>query len=49
MTVNTCNADHPRALPCYLRAGFLRRPPASPEEWNVPTRLGLGIPGALEL
>ena len=27
MTVNTCTADHPRALPTYLRAGFrtLRR------------------------
>ena len=22
MTVNTCTADHPRALPTYLRAGF---------------------------
>ena len=48
MTVNTCNADHPRALPCYLRAGFrvVRR---VPEEWNVPTRLGLTIPDALRL
>ena len=22
MTVNTCTADHPRALPTYVRAGF---------------------------
>ena len=48
MTVNTCTADHPRALPCYLRAGFrvVRR---VPEEWNVPTRLGLVIPEALRI
>ena len=48
MTVNTCNADHPRALPCYLRAGFrvMRR---VAEEWNVPTRLGLVIPEALRI
>ena len=40
MTVNSCTADHPRALPCYLRAGFrvVRR---VAEEWNVPTRLVL--------
>jgi len=46
MTVNTCTADHARALPTYVRAGF------SPvrqvrEMWNVPTRLGLRIPAHL--
>ncbi|HET6182519.1 MAG TPA: GNAT family N-acetyltransferase [Acetobacteraceae bacterium] len=43
MTVNTCTADHPRALPTYLRAGFrpLRR---VRETWDVPLRLGLKIP-----
>ena len=43
VTVNTCTADHPRALPGYLRAGFLpvRR---VDETWDVPTRLGLVVP-----
>ena len=43
ITVNTCTADHPRALPGYLRAGFqpVRR---LNEIWSVPTRLGLSIP-----
>jgi len=46
LTVNTCTADHPRALPAYLRAGFLpvRR---SDEVWNVPLSLGLAIPPRL--
>ena len=46
MTVNTCTADHPRALPTYLRAGF-RPLRAVHEEWNVPLRLGLEIPERL--
>ncbi len=43
MSVNTCNADHPRALPNYLAAGFteIRR---SQEEWDIPVRLGFSIP-----
>jgi GNAT superfamily N-acetyltransferase len=43
VSVNTCTADHPRALPGYLRAGFepVRR---IHEVWDVPTRLGLSIP-----
>jgi GNAT superfamily N-acetyltransferase len=46
MTVNTCTADHPRALPTYLRAGF--KPMRQVREvWNVPTRLGLRIPDRL--
>ena len=42
VTVNTCTADHPRALPNYLRAGFkpLR---AAREIWEVPVYLGLRI------
>ena len=43
LTVNTCTADHPRALTGYLRAGF--QPVRRVEEiWDVPTRLGLVIP-----
>ncbi|MBS0638800.1 MAG: GNAT family N-acetyltransferase [Acetobacteraceae bacterium] len=48
MTVNTCTADHPRALPTYLRAGFhiVRQ---VREVWSVPNSLGLRIPPALRL
>jgi len=48
MTVNTCTADHPRALPTYIRAGF-RPVRAVKEVWNVPVRLGLRIPDALRV
>ena len=43
VTVNTCTADHPRALPNYLAAGFVpfRR---VREEWPVPARLGMRPP-----
>ena len=46
MTVNTCTADHPRALPNYLAAGFveIRR---VREVWDIPRRLGLRIPDRL--
>lgn len=48
LTVNTCTADNPRALPGYLRAGF--RPMRSVREiWDVPTGLGLVIPDHLRL
>lgn len=48
VTVNTCTADHPRALPGYVRAGF--RPVRSVREvWEVPTRLGLSIPEHLRV
>jgi GNAT superfamily N-acetyltransferase len=48
ITVNTCTADHPRALPTYLRAGF--RPVRQMREiWGVPTRLGLRIPDHLRV
>ena len=48
MTVNTCTADHPRALPTYLRAGFhiVRQ---VREVWSVPNNLGLRIPPGLKL
>ncbi len=43
ITVNTCTADHRRALPTYLACGFVvtRR---SLEIWDVPDRLGLTVP-----
>lgn len=43
VTVNTCTADHPRALPNYRSVGFeaLR---TVREIWRVPRRLGLPIP-----
>ncbi len=46
MTVNTCTADHPRALPNYLRAGFdvVRQ---VQETWAIPDSLGLKVPSAL--
>jgi len=48
VTVNTCTADHPRALPTYLRAGF--RPVRQVREvWSVPDRLGLRIPEGLKV
>ena len=43
MTVNTCTADHPRALPNYQRAGF-RIVRQVREVWDIPTRFGLVIP-----
>lgn len=46
LTVNTCTADHPRALPGYLRAGFVPIRHVD-EVWEVPVRLGLAIPGRL--
>jgi GNAT superfamily N-acetyltransferase len=46
MTVNTCTADHPRALPNYLRAGFhvVRQ---VREAWAVPNQLNMRIPDRL--
>jgi GNAT superfamily N-acetyltransferase len=46
MTVNTCTADHPRALPNYLAVGFGRLRTVR-EIWQVPVRLGLPIPERL--
>ncbi len=48
MTVNTCTADHPRALPNYLRVGFhvVRQ---VRETWSIPNRLNMRIPSSLRL
>jgi GNAT superfamily N-acetyltransferase len=43
VTVNTCTADHPRALPNYLAAGF-RTLRTVREVWPVPARLGMRVP-----
>ena len=44
--VNTCTADHPRALPAYLRAGF--KPLRTVRElWDIPDALGMTIPASL--
>lgn len=48
VTVNTCTADHPRALPTYLRAGF-RTLRQVRELWSVPVRLGMQIPQQLRV
>jgi GNAT superfamily N-acetyltransferase len=48
LTVNTCTADHPRALPNYLAAGF-RVLRTMREVWPVPVRLGLPIPERLRV
>ena len=48
VTVNTCTADHPRALPNYLRAGF-QKMRVIEEIWDVPNRLGLVIPSHLRV
>lgn len=48
LTVNTCTADHPRALPNYITAGF-RVLRTVREVWPVPNRLGLPIPDRLRI
>ena len=48
VTVNTCTADHPRALPNYIRAGFTTVR-AVQEIWDVPIYLGMRIPGHLKI
>ena len=48
VTVNTCTADHPRALPNYIKAGFQAMRTVR-EEWPVPNRLGLPIPTRLRI
>lgn len=46
VTVNTCTADHPRALPLYRKVGF--QPFRQVKElWDVPLRLGMPIPPRL--
>lgn len=46
MTVNTCTADHSRALPNYQRAGF-RTLRQINEIWDIPCRLGFDVPDRL--
>lgn len=48
VTVNTCTADHPRALPNYIAAGF-RVLRTVREVWPVPVRLGLRVPERLKV
>jgi hypothetical protein len=48
LTVNTCTADHPRALPNYQSAGF-RVLRTVREVWPVPLRLGLVVPDRLRV
>jgi len=48
VTVNTCTADHPRALPNYLKAGFETMRVVR-EEWPIPDRLSLPIPPRLRI
>lgn len=42
VTLNTCDADHPRALNNYLKAGF-RVVRESVETWPIPRRLNIPI------
>ncbi len=48
MTVNTCTADHPRALPNYVAVGFVPQRVIR-EVWRIPNALGLPIPERLKL
>jgi GNAT superfamily N-acetyltransferase len=48
MTVNTCTADHPRALPNYLHAGFMIVRQVR-EIWAIPSHLDMRIPSGLKL
>ncbi len=48
MTLNTCTADHPRALPNYVRAGFYVVRQVR-EIWAVPNYLNMRIPSSLKL
>ena len=48
VTVNTCTADHPRAMPNYCRIGFAPVR-AVDEVWSVPVRLGLRVPDRLRV
>jgi len=43
LRVNTCTADHPNALPTYLKAGFSITHVVR-ELWDIPDRLGLPVP-----
>lgn len=42
VTLNTCSADHPRALDNYLSAGFKQVGTAS-QTWHIPEALGFNL------
>lgn len=46
--VNTCTADHIRALPFYLKSGFVIDRVVK-ERWAIPVSLGLNIPEHLKI
>jgi len=46
--VNTCSADHPRALGTYVAAGF-RHVRVVREVWDIPDELGMRIPDHLRV
>jgi GNAT superfamily N-acetyltransferase len=48
MTVNTCTADHPRALPNYKAVGFHEVRKVR-EVWDIPRRVGLDVPARLRV
>lgn len=48
VTLNTCNADHPRALGNYLKGGF-KVVRESVETWPIPRRLNLPIHEGLRI
>jgi hypothetical protein len=48
VTVNTCNADHPNALPTYLKAGFTIVRTVD-EIWDIPDRIGISVPERLRI
>jgi GNAT superfamily N-acetyltransferase len=48
ITVNTCTADHPRAMATYRDAGFAPQRTVR-EVWRVPLALGLPVPERLRV
>ena len=48
LSVNTCTADHPRALPNYVAAGFTEIRKAR-EIWDITRRLGFSVPDRLRM
>lgn len=47
LRVNTCTADHPRALDVYIRAGF-KPVRVVHETWDIPDDLGIAVPERLK-
>ncbi|CAK7192039.1 hypothetical protein COMNV_00222 [Commensalibacter sp. Nvir] len=46
--INTCELDHPKALPLYLESGF-KRIANEVELWHIPQYLNLPVPDAIKL